>query len=104
MKGFADKPSYIIELLEGGVTLEDVIDGHICEQALVSSAFRLFNSIRLQGERRGCPKMRYITFMTLSLAFSIIAKLSQASLCTQCESSCVPRWRRVRLWWATSAP
>lgn len=38
MKGLADKPSYIIELLEGGVTLEDVIDGHICEQALVSSA------------------------------------------------------------------
>ncbi|XP_053189784.1 antizyme inhibitor 1b isoform X2 [Scomber japonicus] len=40
MKGFADKPNYIIELLEGGVTLEDVIDGHICEQALVEkSAF-----------------------------------------------------------------
>ncbi|XP_071757628.1 antizyme inhibitor 1b [Centroberyx gerrardi] len=40
MKGLADKPSYIIELLEGGVTLEDVIDGHICEQALVEkSAF-----------------------------------------------------------------
>lgn len=37
MKGLADKPSYIIELLEGGVTHEDVIDGHICEQALVSS-------------------------------------------------------------------
>lgn len=37
MKGLADKPSYIIELLEGGVTLEDVIDGHICEQSLVSS-------------------------------------------------------------------
>ena len=37
MKGLADKPSYIIELLEGGVTIEDVIDGHICEQALVSS-------------------------------------------------------------------
>lgn len=40
MKGLADQPSYIIELLEGGVTLEDVIDGHICEQALVEkSAF-----------------------------------------------------------------
>ncbi|XP_008304947.1 antizyme inhibitor 1b [Stegastes partitus] len=40
MKGLADKPSYIIELLEGGVTLEDVIDGHVCEQALVEkSAF-----------------------------------------------------------------
>lgn len=40
MKGFADKPSYIIELLEGGITVEDVIDGHICEQALVEkSAF-----------------------------------------------------------------
>lgn len=36
MKGLADKPSYTIELLEGGVTLEDVIDGHICEQTLVS--------------------------------------------------------------------
>ncbi|XP_041665110.1 antizyme inhibitor 1b [Cheilinus undulatus] len=40
MKGLADKPSYIIELLEGGVTLDDVIDGHICEQTLVEkSAF-----------------------------------------------------------------
>lgn len=41
MKGLADKPSYIVELLEGGVTHEDVIDGHICEQALVSSVARL---------------------------------------------------------------
>ncbi|XP_075873443.1 antizyme inhibitor 1b isoform X1 [Nelusetta ayraudi] len=40
MKGFTDKPSYMIELLEGGATLGDVIDGHICEQALVEkSAF-----------------------------------------------------------------
>ncbi|XP_010771261.1 antizyme inhibitor 1b [Notothenia coriiceps] len=40
MKGLADNPSYIVELLEGGVTLENVIDGHICEQALVEkSAF-----------------------------------------------------------------
>lgn len=38
MKGYVDKPSYIIELLEGGVTLEDVIDGHICEQSLVRPA------------------------------------------------------------------
>lgn len=36
MKGLADKPNDIVELLEGGVTLEDVIDGHIYEQALVS--------------------------------------------------------------------
>lgn len=36
MKGFTDRPSYMIELLEGGATLDDVIDGHICEQALVS--------------------------------------------------------------------
>ncbi|CAG5913133.1 unnamed protein product [Menidia menidia] len=40
MKGIVDTPSYIVELLEGGVTLEDVIDGHIYEQALVEkSAF-----------------------------------------------------------------
>lgn len=39
MKGLPDKPSYIIELLDGGVTLEDVIDGHICEQAQVCLAF-----------------------------------------------------------------
>lgn len=38
MKGLTDKPNYTIELLEGGVTLEDVIDGHICEQTLVSLA------------------------------------------------------------------
>lgn len=48
MKGLTDKPSYIIELLEGGVTLEDVIDGHICEQALVSSACRPLNTLWLQ--------------------------------------------------------
>uniref|UniRef100_A0A8C6TQV7 Antizyme inhibitor 1b n=1 Tax=Neogobius melanostomus TaxID=47308 RepID=A0A8C6TQV7_9GOBI len=34
MKGLADNPSYIIELMEDGVTLEDVVDGHIYEQAL----------------------------------------------------------------------
>lgn len=34
MKGLADEPNYMIELLEGGVTLDDVIDGHIYEQAL----------------------------------------------------------------------
>ncbi|XP_033950548.1 antizyme inhibitor 1b [Pseudochaenichthys georgianus] len=40
MKGLADNHSYIVELLEGGATLENVIDGHICEQALVEkSAF-----------------------------------------------------------------
>ncbi|KAM9838474.1 antizyme inhibitor 1b [Aulostomus maculatus] len=40
MKGFADKPSYIVELLDCGVTLEDVIDEHICEQTLTEkSAF-----------------------------------------------------------------
>lgn len=34
MKGFADEPTYIIELLEEGVTLDNVIDEHIYEQAL----------------------------------------------------------------------
>lgn len=37
MKGLADNPNYVIELMEGGVTLEDIFDGHIYEQALVSS-------------------------------------------------------------------
>ncbi|XP_026204720.1 antizyme inhibitor 1b [Anabas testudineus] len=40
MKGLADKPNYMIEILEGGVTLEDVFDGHIGNQALAEkSAF-----------------------------------------------------------------
>ncbi|KAF3707462.1 Antizyme inhibitor 1 [Channa argus] len=40
MKGLADKPNHIVEILEGAMTLEDVIDGHIAEQALVEkSAF-----------------------------------------------------------------
>ncbi|KAG9339372.1 hypothetical protein JZ751_023765 [Albula glossodonta] len=34
MKGLADEPNYSIELLEGATTLNDVIDTHICEQAL----------------------------------------------------------------------
>lgn len=37
MKGFVDAPNYFIELLEGGTTLEDVIDNHVYEQNLVSS-------------------------------------------------------------------
>lgn len=36
MKGFTDEPNYTIELLAGGATLEDVIENHIYEQALVS--------------------------------------------------------------------
>lgn len=36
MKGFTDELNYIVELLEGGTTLEDVIDNHTYEQALVS--------------------------------------------------------------------
>lgn len=45
MKGFTDKPSYMIELLEGGATLDDVIDGHICEQTLVSSLAGFHNNV-----------------------------------------------------------
>ena len=37
MKGLADEPNYSIELLGGGATLKDVIDTHVCEQALVSA-------------------------------------------------------------------
>lgn len=44
MKGLADKPNCIIEILEGGLTLEDVFDGHIGNQALVSSICRAFMS------------------------------------------------------------
>lgn len=35
MKGTADEPQYAVGLLEGGVTLCDVIDNHIYEQTLV---------------------------------------------------------------------
>lgn len=35
MKGTADEPQYSVGLLEGGVTLCDVIDNHIYEQTLV---------------------------------------------------------------------
>lgn len=58
MKGLADKPSYIIELLEGGVTLEDVIDGHICEQALVSSVAGLLMPSGCSG--RNSPMLQII--------------------------------------------
>lgn len=44
MKGLTDNPSNIIELMEGGVTLEDVVDGHIYEQALAEkNAFVVAN-------------------------------------------------------------
>lgn len=35
MKGTADEPQYAVGLLEGGVTLCDVIDNYINEQTLV---------------------------------------------------------------------
>ncbi|TKS88426.1 Antizyme inhibitor 1 [Collichthys lucidus] len=54
MKGFADKPSYIIELLEGGVTLEDVIDGHICEQALVEKSAFVVGDLGALMRQHGC--------------------------------------------------
>lgn len=38
MKGLADEPNYSIELMGAGATLKDVIDTHVCEQALVSAA------------------------------------------------------------------
>ncbi|KAL0961705.1 hypothetical protein UPYG_G00330630 [Umbra pygmaea] len=38
MKGLADEPNHILELLGGGTTLEDVIDGHVQEQALVEKS------------------------------------------------------------------
>ncbi|XP_016094933.1 antizyme inhibitor 1-like [Sinocyclocheilus grahami] len=34
MKGFVDAPNYLIELLELGTTLDDVIDNHVYEQNL----------------------------------------------------------------------
>ncbi|XP_076864700.1 antizyme inhibitor 1b [Brachyhypopomus gauderio] len=34
MKGLTDERNYMVELLEGGTTLEDVIENHIYEQAL----------------------------------------------------------------------
>lgn len=41
MKGFTDELNYVVELLEGRTTLEDVIDNHIYEQALVSEIYPL---------------------------------------------------------------
>lgn len=35
MKGTADEPQYAVGLLDGGVTLCDVIDNYINEQTLV---------------------------------------------------------------------
>ncbi|XP_066531105.1 antizyme inhibitor 1b isoform X2 [Hoplias malabaricus] len=44
MKGFSDEPNYVVELLEGGTALEDVIDNHIYEQALAEkNAFVVAN-------------------------------------------------------------
>lgn len=40
MKGTADEPQYAVGLLEGGVTLCDVIDSHIYEQTLVVVVLR----------------------------------------------------------------
>ncbi|XP_059412534.1 antizyme inhibitor 1-like [Carassius carassius] len=34
MKGFVDAPNYLVELLEGGTTLDDVIENHVYEQNL----------------------------------------------------------------------
>lgn len=100
MKGLADNHSYIVELLEGGATLENVIDGHICEQALVSSAAQPLNVLRLKCKRfPKCLKWLSCTvFSTLWFGQLLFA------LCAALTTSCVPRWRRVRLWWVTSVP
>ena len=39
MKGRSEGPCYVIQVLEDGVTVDDVIDGHISQHALVSMAF-----------------------------------------------------------------
>ncbi|XP_051526490.1 antizyme inhibitor 1-like isoform X1 [Myxocyprinus asiaticus] len=44
MKGFVDAPNYIIEVIEGGRTIEDVVDSHIYEQNLAEkNAFVVAN-------------------------------------------------------------
>lgn len=40
----------MIELLEGGATLDDVIDGHICEQALVSTLAVFHNVFKVRPQ------------------------------------------------------
>lgn len=42
MKGLTDELNCVVELLEGGATLEDVIDNHIYEQAIVSQGLFTF--------------------------------------------------------------
>ena len=47
MKGLCEEPCYVIELLEDGVTIDDVIDGYISEHALVSFTLREENLKKL---------------------------------------------------------
>jgi hypothetical protein len=49
MKGLCEEPCYVIELLEDGVTIDDVIDGYISEHALVSFTLREENLKKLVG-------------------------------------------------------
>ncbi|XP_026862139.1 antizyme inhibitor 1b isoform X1 [Electrophorus electricus] len=44
MKGFTDERNYVVELLDGGTTIEDAIENHIYEQALAEkNAFVVAN-------------------------------------------------------------
>uniref|UniRef100_A0A3P9K985 Antizyme inhibitor 1b n=2 Tax=Oryzias TaxID=8089 RepID=A0A3P9K985_ORYLA len=54
MKGFADKPNYIIELLDGSVTLEDVIDGHICDQTVMEKSAFVVGDLGALMQQHAC--------------------------------------------------
>lgn len=119
MKGFADKPSYIIELLEGGMTIEDVIDGHICEQALVSSAFTSaglliassFSGRNSQNTSNSFHDTVISTVICLMVSHRLSVRLAFSGfnqlLCVPNATvlwSRVSRWRRVPSQWVTLVP
>ncbi|XP_058475453.1 antizyme inhibitor 1b [Solea solea] len=90
MKGFADKPNYIIELLEGGVTLEDVIDGHIWEQALVEKSAFVVGDLGALMRQHACwqsivPQLQpYYPVKSNSspAVFQVLASLGLGFVCT----------------------
>ncbi|KAF7669343.1 hypothetical protein LDENG_00196550 [Lucifuga dentata] len=90
MKGLADKPSYIIELLERGVTLEDVIDGHICERTLVEKSAFVVGDLGALMQQHMCwqntvPRLRPyypVKCNSSPVVIEVLASLGLGFVCT----------------------
>ncbi|KAM8884263.1 antizyme inhibitor 1b [Synchiropus picturatus] len=90
MKGLTDNPSYIVEILESGLTLEDVIDDHIYEQTLMEkSAFVVADLGALMRQhacwQRVVPRLQPyfpVKFNSSPVVIEVLSSLGLGFVCT----------------------